>query len=232
MADWAALEFDYALGEKSVGELAHEYGVSEAEIETRAIEDGWPCEGVHALDLARSKFVEAYVGSLNVSAAASMAGVSEETGRKWMQSKPVRRAINARLREARIRSNLSIDKIIARYSSIAFGDPGRFFNDDGSPKAMGDLNEDDRAMLAALEIVEGKDANGGTLLLQTRKLKFHDALGALRDLAKLQGAMEERVHVSADVKASINTDNVTDNEVARRLAFLLLQATKQQGEKP
>lgn len=230
MTDWVSLEIDYSLGEKSVEELSREYEVSVTAIENRAIAKGWSCEGIHGLTLLRQRFVEEYMVDFNASNAALRAGANNQSGSAWMKVPEVQMAIAARVRELRRRNDITQDRIISKMADIAFGDIGDLFDEQGNVKPLHELSESQRAMIEAFELVEGK-AEGGNVVLQTRKIKTiskQAQLGYLERLGKYTGLFNDKV----EIQATVEHKDVSQNDVARRLAFILLQASRGQLPAP
>lgn len=228
MTNWVDLEIDYSLGEKSVEELSREYETPVNVIENRAICSGWSCEGIHGLSFRRQRFVEEYFVDFNVSAAGLRAGMGKSGGSGAMAVPEVQQAIAARMRDFRHRTGVTQDKIIGKMAQIAFGDIGNLFDENGCVKPMGELSEDERAMIESIELVEGK-AEGGNVLLQTKKVKTISKgaqLGYLERLGKYKGLFSDKI----EVEAKIESKESTPNDVARRLAFILLGASRRAKE--
>ena len=221
--DWVNLEIDYSLGDKSLEELSREYEIGVAQIEERAINKGWSCEGIHALSMLRQRFVEEYMVDFNVSNAALRAGVNAVTGRKWMKVPEVHLAISARMREIRHRTDVTQDRIVAQMARVAFGDIRNLFDANGNLKPIHELSEDESAMIEALDVVEGK-TDKGNVLLQTKKIKLASKLAYLERLGRYRGLFNDKIEIDARVESK----DVSENDFARRLAFVLLQASRRQ----
>lgn len=231
MIDWVNLEVEYAMGEKSVEELAREYDTTVTAIETRAIDHDWPCEGIHSLTLLRQRLLEEYFVDFNITRAAQRAGCAYMTAIQAFRAPEMRKAVAARMRDIRTRNNITQDRIIAKMADIAFADIGALFDADGNLKPLDKLSEGERAMIEALEVVEGK-AEDGNQLLQTKKVKLvskQAQLGYLERLGKYKGMFNDKI----EIEAKVETKEASDNDVARRLAFLLLKAARdQQSNEP
>jgi phage terminase small subunit len=83
-----------------------------------------------------------------------------------------------------------------------------------------------RAQTAALAevIVDAYAEGGGEDARQVKKVRFklHDKRAALVDLGRHYGLFKERMEHSGKDGAPLIPEGMTDNEVARRIAFLLL----------
>lgn len=225
MIDWTGLEIEYAMGEKSVEELSREFGVGVANIENRAIDYGWPCEGIHGLTIQRQRFIEEYFVDFNAGPAGQRAGVSEKTGRNYLKVPEVQKAIAARMRDMQHRTNVTQDKVIAQMARIAFGDIRNLFDEKGNLRPLHELSEDESAMIEALDVVEGK-ADEGNVLLQTKKVKLASKLAYLEKLGKYKGLFNDKL----EIEAKVEHQESTPNDVARRLAFILLEASRKQNQ--
>lgn len=222
--DWVSLEIDYSLGEKSVEELSREYDVPVAHIEKRAIMKGWSCEGIHALTAYRQRFVEEYMVDFNGAAAGLRAGANDSrAGSRMLFIPEVRAAIAARMRELRHTTNVTQERIVAQMARIAFGDIRELYDEEGNLRPLHELSEDQVAMIEGIDVLEGK-AEDGNKLLQTKRIKLAPKLQYLMQLGKFKGLFNDKI----EVEAKIETKDVTPNDVARRLAFMLLSAAREQ----
>jgi len=226
--DWIGLEIEYSMGEKSVEELGREFQVGVADIENRAIEKGWACEGIHGLSLRRQRFIEEYFVDFNAIQAAARAGMNSKSGQRTLRVPEVQKAIAARMRDLRHRNNITQDRVVAQMARIAFGDIRSLFDEQGNLRPIHELSEDESAMIEALDVIEGK-AEEGNVLLQTKKVKLASKLAYLERLGKYKGLFNDKI----EIEAKVEHQESTPNDVARRLAFILLEASrKQQNPQP
>lgn len=92
---------------------------------------------------------------------------------------------------------------------------------------FGNLTRDQAAALAEVSVETFMDGAGDDAR-EVRKVKFKlcDKRAALVDIGKHLGMFKERVEHSGANGGPIETHELTDIEAARRIAFLLTQATK------
>lgn len=86
-------------------------------------------------------------------------------------------------------NQITIDRVLREMGRLAFFDPRRLLNDDGTPKAMNELDDDTAAVIAGLEVA--RIGNGDVGLGEVLKFKFADKNAALEKLAKHLGMYRE-----------------------------------------
>ena len=82
-------------------------------------------------------------------------------------------------------AEVSRAKILKEYARIAFVDIRKFFEPDGTLKAIIDLDDDTAAALGGMDIQEGLPE------IVTKKFKLIDKRGALDSLSKIEGLFEK-----------------------------------------
>lgn len=95
------------------------------------------------------------------------------------------------------RHMVTADRIVAEYAKLAFLDIRKAFNDDGSLKQIGEMDDDTAAAIAGLEVeslFEGRGADR-ELVGRLHKIKLVDKKGALDSLARHLGMAPEKVIV-------------------------------------
>lgn len=109
-------------------------------------------------------FVAEYLIDLNATRAAIAAGYSPKTagqqGSRLLKNVKVVTEIAAKTK-ARIASlEITADKVLQELAKLAFFDPRKLFNPDGSPKQITELDDDTAAGLAHLEVQELLEGTG------------------------------------------------------------------------
>lgn len=141
-------------------------------------------------------FCDEYLIDLNAMGAALRAGYRRATAQnasQWIDpenpTKPRLRAYidEAMARRAR-RTGVSADRVVRELAKIAFGDPMRVF-DPGTGELRGEIDDDDRAMVAGCRVRRG---DSGT----EREIKLYDKVRALELLGKHLGMFDESVNVN------------------------------------
>ena len=123
---------------------------------------------------------------------------------------------------------VTIERVKQEYARLAFLDIRKAFDENGNLKLVHELDDDTAAAIAGLDVEElwggrGEDReNIGRL----RKIKLSDKRGALDSLATHLGMFVERHEHTGKDGGPIVTEDRTLLETARRIAFLLSQATR------
>lgn len=157
-----------------------------------------------------------------------------------LMAKPsVRARINELKLEAARYAHITPGKIMAELGKIAFFDIRKTLDDNGNLLPVHLMDEDTVAGIAGLELDVNKvtvrqdiyhdsadegdvgRANETTTVTSIAKIKLADKRAALMDLSKLVGMQVDKIEHSAPDGAPLIPQ--TDNETARRIAFLLAQ---------
>lgn len=148
------------------------------------------------LTIKQQKFVQEYILTGNASRAYKLAyntsGMKPATiNRKAKECLDHGKisAIIRRLRSAMVkRAQIDQDMLTQEYARIAFLDYRIFFDDQGRLIPVSKLSDDAAAALAGFETTT---VGSGDQLNSVKKIKTHDKLRALRDLAKHLGFFEK-----------------------------------------
>lgn len=153
------------------------------------------------LNPRQRRFVEEYLIDLNATQAAIKAGYSKKTARQIGEenlTKPaIALAVKLAISERSERTEVNADRVLREYARIGFFDIRKIFNDDGSMKPIGELGDDEAAVIAGVEVSEIRDGDG-MVIGQLKKIKLADKLGALNALARHLGLLNDKVVVSGD----------------------------------
>ncbi len=148
--------------------------------------------GLDCMDLSRKQdlFVAEYLVSTNATKAAIAAGYAQNsaavTGWKLLRKANIQAAIEAEKAKRFAKLEITAERVLKELARIAFFDPRKLFNADGSPKQINELDDDTAAVIAGLEVQElpagtGADKHAHRL---SRKYKLADKRGALELLGK------------------------------------------------
>ncbi|HBC94826.1 MAG TPA: hypothetical protein DCZ10_18490 [Pelotomaculum sp.] len=117
--------------------------------------------------------------------------------------------IRARLEElqneVKERNMVTIQRILQEYARLGFYDPRKFFNDDGSPKGIQELDDDTAAVLAGLEVMEIWEGRGDNrqFVGYLKKYKLPDKKGALDSMARHLGMFVEKKEITGTLEVGI-----------------------------
>lgn len=124
-----------------------------------------------------------------------------------------------------MRADITQERIMNELACLGFYNPQDFFNADGSPKSITELDERAARAITGLDTVN--IGNGEEGIGQVLKLKLADKRPALVDMGKHIGMFKERIEHTGKDGGPIETKELSDNEVARRMAFLLTKAAQE-----
>jgi len=102
------------------------------------------------------------------------------------------------------RTAITADRVLLEYGKLAFVNPKSFFNDDGTPRNISELDDDTAAAIAGLEVKVLKDKYGysvGSLY----KIKITDKKGSLDSIGKHLGMFTNRMELSGPNGGAIQT---------------------------
>jgi len=121
-------------------------------------------------------FVREYLVDLNAKQAAIRAGYSaktaEEQSYQLIRKTSVQRAIQAGMDKRAVSVDISATRVLNEIAKLAFFDPRKLLNDDGTPKRVHELDDETAAAVAGIEIVtKGNDDLGYADIL---KIKLAD----------------------------------------------------------
>lgn len=137
------------------------------------------------------------------------------------------------LKEIHLRKHkVNVARVLEEYSRLAFLDIRKAFDEEGRLKPIQELDDDTAAAIAGLEVETLFEGKGGDREVVGRlsKIKLSDKKGALDSLAKHLGMFIDRHEHSGKDGGAIITEDRTPLETARRIAFLLSQASQKQPE--
>ncbi|OIR02609.1 terminase small subunit [mine drainage metagenome] len=142
-------------------------------------------------------FVEAMIATNgNRRESAIRAGLSQKTAgaqaTRLMKNPVVQEMLRVRQAALSEKYQLSTERTLLEIARIAYADPRRFFNEDGSLKGIGELDDDTAATLASVEIEQNFEGRGvdRQLIGFTKKIKVWDKNAALEKAMKFHGLYE------------------------------------------
>ena len=149
--------------------------------------------------LVREKrFIAEYLLDLDEGRAALAAGFAAAADGKRLLRK---RAIATEIQQGRERQNERLradgERILREWSRIAFCNARTFFPPVGAIIDLSRLTVDDSAAVAEFQVDEQYDERSGQTYRRTR-VKLHDKLAALRDLARATGLLREETTLTIE----------------------------------
>ena len=117
--------------------------------------------GVHQ---RRTRFIKEYLIDQNATRAATLAGYSAKTasvqGHQLLSKPDVREAIDAANQKLNASLDLTVARVRAEIARLAFYDPKAFWNTNGTPKSLHEIDEDSRRAIAGFEVAELFEGTG------------------------------------------------------------------------
>jgi phage terminase small subunit len=152
------------------------------------------------LPIMQQKFVAEYLISGNATRAAIAAGYSAKSaapqGHQLLKKPKVKAMLSAKSGELMKRYDVLAERALEELYKIAFADPRKLFNADGSPKNLTDLDSDTAAAISAFEVVDLFDGSQGDqkrIIGSATKAKFANKLKALELILRYQILQKDRI---------------------------------------
>lgn len=163
------------------------------------------------------RFVKEYLIDLNATQAAIRAGYSKhcaaEIGAENLRKPQISGEIEKAQAKLAEKTGITAERVLNELALIGFSDPRAVMDWDCTAvtlKRSKDLTRDQAAMVA--EVAQTKDG---------MRIKLHSKTDALAKLGQHLGLFKDKVEHSGPNGGPIQTENVSDIEVARRIAFAL-----------
>lgn len=156
-----------------------------------------------ALNEKQKRFADEYMVDMNATQAAIRAGYSPKTAGSQSFDLLQKPEIQQYLAEGRgklaDRLEITKERILKEYARIAFLDPKKLYNDDGSLVAIKSLDDDTAAAIGGVDVTTSYSGGDDPVTHVTRKVKLVDKKGALDSLAKHLGMFVDKVEHSGNV---------------------------------
>jgi phage terminase small subunit len=176
-----------------------------------------------ALTPKQERFVQEYLIDLNATQAAIRAGYSAKTAEQQayqlLQKTSVSDEIAAAQQKRAERTEITQDRVLKELARIAFFDLRKLYREDGSLKAMHELDDEAAAVLAGVDVVEmaggakmGGDDGVSHVPMYTKKAKIPDKVAALGLAMRHLGMLKDKVEHSG--KLGIGPVDLTDEQLA------------------
>jgi phage terminase small subunit len=140
------------------------------------------------LSYKQQKFCEEYLLNFNAYRAAISAGYTENTARKGdlLHVPKIQAYLKDAMSRSAARAELTHDMLLRELIKIAFCSMGDYYDDQGDPKRMHELTDDEKA---AISYFERKDVEGeeGYIKGEVFKIKLHNKMAAIDKLCRHTG---------------------------------------------
>lgn len=153
----------------------------------------------------QSAFVREYLVDLNATQAAIRAGYSAKNagkiGPELLGKTRIQAEIQIGMDKRAQRNDITADRVLKEIARLAFFDPRRLLNGDGTPKAIHELDDDTAAAVAGIDIVTKGNEDLG--YADVMKIKLADKSKNLELLGRHLKLFTDKIEV--DVGADLAT---------------------------
>jgi phage terminase small subunit len=186
----------------------------------------------------QATFVQEYLVDLNATQAAIRAGYSEETasemGYENLNKPQIAEAIQAAMDLRAERTGITVDKVLVSLARMGFADIRQIFTASGQLRDIASLPEDVASSIQSIEVVTRPgaevDEHGNRTIEYVHKIKLADKKGPLELLGKHLSVFIDRVEHTGKDGGPIETADMTETELARRIAFALQKGAQAQDK--
>lgn len=154
-------------------------------------------------------FVAEYIKDRNGTQAAIRTGYkansAQEQASRLLSNAMVREAIDAFVIKAEEKAGLTIERTLREVARLAYFDPRKLLNPDGSPKPINELDDETAACLAGMDILEQFEGTGDErqFVGYVKKYKIADKNAALEKAMKHLGLYEKDNEQKSDPLAEL-----------------------------
>lgn len=152
-----------------------------------------------ALTPKQERFCQEYLIDLNATQAATRAGYSKKTaneqGARLLANVSVSSHINKLKLERSRNTGITAERVLEEIAKLAFFDPRKLLNEDGSPKQIHLLDDETAAAIAGIDVVTKGNADAG--FADIMKVKLADKARGLELLGKHLKLFTEKIEVDA-----------------------------------
>ena len=151
-------------------------------------------------------FTEEYLVDFNITQAAIRAGYAKSSNHylsKFIASNAYFKQLLAeRISERKQRLQLDQDRVVLEIARLAFNDPRRAFNQQGALLPIQDWPDDVAAAISSIKTLEVKAADG-TVIGETKEIKFWDKTKNLDLAARHLGMLQDKLEITTPVSELI-----------------------------
>ena len=168
------------------------------------------------LTARQARFVAEYIVSLNATNAAIKSGYSEKSamaqGSQQLMNPKVRAEIAKKTGKVFTKLEISAERVLEEIAKLAFFDPRKLFESDGSPKQLHELDDETAMAVAGFEFVElfegtGDQKHAYGLL---KKYKLTDKRASLELLGKYLKLFTDRTEITGKDGGPIQVRTLAD----------------------
>ena len=160
---------------------------------TKTSEDAYNFDMVATLKPRHQRFVEAYLKCNDAGDAYLAAGYKAKTkeiasacARKLLKIALIEQELARRQSQRAVKADVDAVKVLREFARVAFSDPRKMFNENGSLKPMHELDDDIAMAISSVEVSEEFAGRGEHrhLIGYTKKIRLWSKVEALKSLAQ------------------------------------------------
>lgn len=185
-----------------------------------------------ALNDKQRRFVAEYLKDGNATQAAIRAGYSKKTagsqGHDLLKKPEIQEAIGKKFQKIEERAEFTAEMVVRQLERMVMFDPRKLFHENGQPKAITDLDEDTAMAINGLDVHEEYRGSGSDreFVGYVKKYKLADRNSAVANALRMFGKFSDKVELTGKDGGPIQTEDLSGNEIARRIAFALAEGLK------
>jgi phage terminase small subunit len=176
--------------------------------------------GKQSLTYQQRVFVAEYLKDRNGTQAAIRSGYSAHTAaeqaKRLLRNAQIQASIESFVIKAEEKAGLTVERTLREVARLAYFDPRRLLNADGSPKPINELDDDTAACLAGMDILEQFEGSGDqrAFVGYVKKYKIADKNAALEKAMKHLGLYEKDNEQKPEVNVTTRVVLVPSKEKA------------------
>jgi phage terminase small subunit len=156
------------------------------------------------LNTRHARFVAEYLIDGNAGKAYTRAGYSATpaaaaaNGHRLLKNAEIAAAIEAGQQKTLAKLELTAERVLLEVARLAYFDPRRLLKPDGSPKDIGDLDDDTAACIGGLDVLEQYEGSGKDRVFTgyLKKYKIFDKNSALTNALKVLRLTTDKMEVT------------------------------------
>jgi phage terminase small subunit len=187
---------------------------------------------VRPLNEKQRRFAHEYLKDQNATQAAIRAGYSKKTagsqGFDLLKHPEIRAVLSSKLAKIEERAEFTAEQAIRQLERMVMFDVRKLFHPNGSPKEITELDDETATVVAGLDVVEQYEGTGADRQFTgyLKKYKLSDRLSAVNTALKMFGKLSDKHEITGKDGGPIQTEELSPNDIARRIAFTLAQGLK------
>lgn len=142
----------------------------------------------------------------------------------WLHDKAHPERISEYATALEARDSQLTDRVHRVMREVAEIDIRTLFDENGNLRPFDDMPDDVARSVAGLEVAHDKEGR------ETRKVRLNDRLKGADMLGRALGMFKDRVEVTGKGGGPVQTEELSTNEAARRVAFLLSAAARNKSK--